>query len=74
MNTNTNYGSHVLITGNYEYSKSFIGLTGIVVKTTPDGCNLFVSKINLGGSYEDQIFWFPFNCFETIGSLDLEKK
>ena len=58
--------SKVEIIGNYNYSRSFIGLTGIVVKIAGEGFNVFLPKMNSGGSYFDQIFWFPVNCVKTI--------
>jgi hypothetical protein len=58
--------SNVKIISNYTYSRSFIGLRGIVVKVAGEGFNVFISKVNGGGSYFDQIFWFPANCLKLI--------
>lgn len=60
-------GTKVVITNNYEYSRSFEGLVGVIVKTMPEGCNIFIPSVNAGGSYEDQIFWFPNECFTPSG-------
>lgn len=55
---------NVEITDNYEYANGFKGLKGILTRITPEGANIWL-PINQGGSYTDQIYWFPFNCFES---------
>jgi hypothetical protein len=63
MNTNNlQLRQEVEITDNYTYTRGFIGLAGIIVKEAGEGFNVFVSGINGGGNYFDQIFWFPANC------------
>lgn len=69
MNTITEMpeNRNVIITDNYKYSAGFKGTKGIIVRVTPEGCNVW-SNINSGGNYEDMIYWFPFHCIEQINS------
>ena len=53
---------NVTIVDNYHYAPGFKGTNGIIVKVTPEGCNIWLN-VNGAGSYEDSIYWFPFNCF-----------